>query len=129
MPPIATGPAPPRPSRPEPVPAPALAEPLPPACDPLAPLPIRSPFIVTEPHLRRLLDGMLLMTAPRAAWATLLRRSHGIDVLDCPRCHGRLEPVAVIRDVQQARRFLAHCGRPDRPPSLAPARDPTCDVA
>ena len=67
------------------------------------------------------------MTRPRADWATLLRRSHHIDVLDCPRCHGRLRPLAVVRDTAQARRFLAHLAQPHEPLALAPARDPTID--
>jgi len=89
---------------------------------------LRSPFLLRDPHLRRLLDGLLLMKGPRADWATLLRRSHDIDVLDCPRCHGRLRLLAVIRDEAQARRFLAHLGKPAEPLSLAPARDPTLDL-
>jgi hypothetical protein len=77
--------------------------------------------------MRRLLDGLLVMTGPRADWATLLRRSHDIDVLDCPRCHGRLRLLAVVRDTAQARRFLAHLGRSAEPKPLARARDPTFD--
>ncbi len=57
----------------------------------------------------------------------LLRRSHHLDVLACPRCHGRLRPMAVVRDKAQARRFLSHLDRPPEPLPLAPARDPTVD--
>jgi hypothetical protein len=75
----------------------------------------------------RLLDGLLVMTSHRVDWATLLRRSHDLDVLECPRCHGRLRPMAVVRDKAQARRFLAHLTLPHEPRALAPARDPTPD--
>jgi hypothetical protein len=88
---------------------------------------LRSPFLLSNPHLRRLLDGLLVMNGPRADWATLLRRSHDIDVLDCPQCHGRLRLLAVVRDKTQARRFLDHLGKPSEPRPLAPARDPTVD--
>jgi hypothetical protein len=85
------------------------------------------PFILSDYHMRRLLDGLLLMTGSRADWAILLRRSHDIDVLDCPRCHGRLRLLAVVRDKHQARRFLRYLGEPDDPQPLASARDPTFD--
>ncbi len=88
-----------------------------------------SPYILTDEHLRRLLDGALLMTRPTASWAHLLRRSHDIDVLDCPKCHGRLRLMAVLRDQVQVRRFLRHLGRPAEAPPLAKARDPADDYA
>ncbi len=98
-----------------------------PEAAPLDQTALRSPFVLSDPHLRRLLDGLLVMTGPRADWATLLRRSHRVDVLDCPHCHGRLRLLAVVRDTAQARRFLAHLGRPAEPKPLARARDPTFD--
>jgi hypothetical protein len=112
-----------------PGPEPAAAQTLPriDTHDLLAPSELRSPFVLSDPHLRRLLDGLLVMSTPRAGWATLLRRSHHLDVLDCPRCHGPMRPIAVVRDKAQARRFLAHLEKPHEPLALAPARDPTCD--
>jgi hypothetical protein len=118
-------------------PTPALAQ----ADDLLEHSELRSPFVLSDPHLRRLLDGLLVMNRPRADWATLLRRSHHLDVLAArgprsaslrapgprPRCQGRLRPLAVVRDQAQARRFLVHLARPHEPLSLAPARDPTFD--
>jgi hypothetical protein len=97
------------------------------SADLLEPCGLRSPFVLSDPHLRRLLDGELLMTSPRVDWATLLRRSHAIDVLECPRCHGRLRPLAVVRDKAPARGYLAHLTLPHEPRALAPARDPTVD--
>ena len=91
--------------------------------------PLCSPFILTDDHVRRLLDGALLMTAATAKWAHLLRRSHDIDILDCPKCHGRLRLMAVLRDQVQVRRILRHLGRPTEPPARAKARDPDDDCA
>lgn len=88
-----------------------------------------SPFILTDEHLRRLLDGALLMTGPTATWAHLLRRSHDIDVLSCPMCHGRLRLMAVLRDKVQVRRVLRHFAKPTEPPPMAKARDPSADSA
>jgi len=94
------------------------------APDEPAPPALCSPFILTDEHLRRLLDGVLLMTRPTATWAHLLRRSHDIDVLSCPKCHGRLRLMAVLRDEAQVRRVLRHFGKPTDPPPRAKARDP-----
>ena len=89
---------------------------------------LRSPFILTDAHLRRLLDGLLVMKSSRADWASLLKRSHGLDVTDCPSCHGRLRLLAVVNDKSEARRFLRHLGRPSEPPTISRARDPTLDA-
>ena len=99
------------------------------APDEPAPPALCSPFILTDEHLRRLLDGVLLMTRPTATWAHLLRRSHDIDVLSCPKCHGRLRLMAVLRDEAQVRRVLRHFGKPTDPPPIAKARDPADDCA
>ena len=69
------------------------------------------------------------MTEPTATWAHLLRRSHDIDVLDCPKCHGRLRLMSVLRDKVQVRRVLRHFGKPTEPPPRAKARDPAADCA
>ena len=41
-------------------------------------------------------------------WANLMRRSFGIDVLECPRCRGRLRLVAVIEDPAVVTHLLRH---------------------
>ena len=57
----------------------------------------------------------------RLAWATLMQRSWGVDVLDCPKCHGRMELVACIEDTVVAHKILDHLGLPTRgPPRPAP---------
>jgi hypothetical protein len=67
--------------------------------------------------------------SPRLDWATLLRRSFQVDVLECPRCHGRLRGLALITDCEPVRRILAHLGLQTDAPSIARARDPTDDAA
>jgi hypothetical protein len=70
--------------------------------------------------------------APRAAeapagpgrtdWATLLRRTFALDVLECPRCHGRREVIATITEPEAIRGILRCLGHPLDPPRAAPAR-------
>ena len=52
----------------------------------------------------------------RLDWAVLMRRTWGIDVLDCPRCATRMTILAVIDDERAARRILEHVGLPSRAP-------------
>jgi Putative transposase/Transposase zinc-binding domain len=87
-----------------------------------------APNIISVKHWDRLLGGVLYAVQPRVDWATLLRRSLSVDVLECPRCHGRLRVVAVITERAPVRRILAHLGMPTDAPPVARARDPTDDV-
>jgi hypothetical protein len=50
---------------------------------------------------------------PNRAWAELMERSFGFDVLACPRCAGRMILVALIRDAAVVGRILRHLGLPD----------------
>jgi uncharacterized protein YbaR (Trm112 family) len=43
-------------------------------------------------------------------WATLLRRTYDLEMLKCPKCEGRMEPIAVIRERATAERILLHLG-------------------
>ena len=67
---------------------------------------------LTDGHLRRVLGGLLLATAPRIPWAT---------------CAGRMRIVADIEDPAVAAAILAHLGKPVRAPPIARARDPDDD--
>jgi hypothetical protein len=87
-----------------------------------------APNVVSVMHWDRLLGGLLYAVTPRVDWATLLRRSFSVDVLECPKCHGRLRMIAVITERESARRVLAHLGLPTDPPPVARARDPTDDI-
>ena len=87
-----------------------------------------APNIISVKHWDRLLGGLLYAVQPRVDWATLLRRSLSVDVLKCPKCHGRLPVVAVITEREPVQRILAHLGLLTDPPPVSRARDPTDDV-
>jgi hypothetical protein len=84
-----------------------------------------APNILSISHWGRLLGGLLYAATPRLDWARLLRRTFDIDILECPRCHGRLRVLAVISEREPVHRILAHLGLPTEPPPIATARDPT----
>jgi hypothetical protein len=87
-----------------------------------------APNIISVKHWDRLLGGLLYAVQPRVDWATLLRRTLSVDVLECPRCHGRLRVLAVITEREPVRRILARLGLPTESPPVARARDPTDDA-
>jgi hypothetical protein len=58
----------------------------------------------------------------RLSWAELMRRVFETDVLECPRCGGRMRIVATITQPEVIRAMLECIGLPARPPPLAPAR-------
>jgi hypothetical protein len=66
--------------------------------------------------------------ARRLAWADLLRRVFAVDVLECPRCGGRMRPLATIHPPEATRAILQCVGLPARAPPLTPAR-PETDLA
>lgn len=57
-------------------------------------------------------------------WADLLRKVFAIDVLECPRCAGRLQVIAFIAEHGVAKRILDHLGLDSQAPPLARARAP-----
>ena len=58
------------------------------------------------------------------AWATLMQRTFGLDVLACPRCGGRLRLIALIEQRAVIGRVLGHLGLPTELPVPRPARPP-----
>ncbi len=60
----------------------------------------------------------------RLDWATLLKKVHTIDVVDCPRCPERLTVVAAISDPPIVRKILDHLNLPTATKMMAPARAP-----
>jgi hypothetical protein len=74
-----------------------------------------------------MLGGLLLATAPRVDWATLMRRTYDLDVLACPNCDGRLRVLAAVTAPDVAQRVLDSLGLPTTPPQPVRARDPTRD--
>jgi Putative transposase len=61
---------------------------------------------------------------PNYAWAELMRRAFGLDVLECPRCGGRLKLLAAVMSPSAVRAILASMGLPTEAPELRPARAP-----
>jgi hypothetical protein len=85
-----------------------------------------APNVISASRWRQLLDGKLLATSPRLDWATLLRRTYGVDVFQCAKCGGRLRVVEVVSDKQEAAeawRAIEAGGRPE-PRARAPSRAP-----
>jgi hypothetical protein len=87
-----------------------------------------APNVLSVRHWERLMGGALYAATSRVDWARLLRRTFDVDVLQCPRCHGRLRVLAVITEREPVERILAHLGLPTDAPTLARARDPTDDA-
>ena len=69
------------------------------------------------------------LPAPRArprhwAWAQLMQRAFGVDVLACPRCAGRLRLMATVEDPHAIRAILESLGLPAEVPHPDPAHPP-----
>lgn len=93
------------------------------------------------PSSAPLIAPSVQLTAPAAAsrrgprtrvpWAELLRKVFAREVLECPRCAGRLEVIAYIAEPTVARRILDHLGLASQGPPVAKAgsatEDPGCD--
>jgi hypothetical protein len=87
-----------------------------------------TPNVLAVSHWERLLGGAIYAASPRVDWPKLLRRTFDVDVLQCPKCHGRLRVLAVITEREPVRQILAHLGLPTEAPPVARARDPTDDA-
>ena len=46
-----------------------------------------------------------------------MRRVFDLDVLQCPRCGGRMSVIATIEAADVLRKILGHLGLPTEPPS------------
>jgi hypothetical protein len=71
---------------------------------------------------------VLYAASPRVEWARLWPRSFDVDVLECPKCRGRMRVLAVITEREPVLRILGHAGMATDVPPIARARDPTDDV-
>ena len=60
----------------------------------------------------------------RIDWATLLRRTFGLDVLACCKCRGRMKAIACISEPALFRKILAAMKLSSEIPRAAPARPP-----
>jgi hypothetical protein len=59
---------------------------------------------------------------PRYGWAELMRRVFEKDVLECPRCAGRMRLISTITQPEVIRAILECIGLPARPPPIAASR-------
>jgi hypothetical protein len=66
----------------------------------------------------------LRMRPRHRTWAELMRRAFEADVLDCPRCGGRMVVLATIDDPAVIHRILTHLGLSTEPGEPAPGRAP-----
>jgi len=60
--------------------------------------------------------------AKTLSWAELIRRVFAVDVLECPRCGGRMRILSAIQSPDAIRAILDHLGLPSRAPPVAAAR-------
>jgi hypothetical protein len=58
------------------------------------------------------------------AWAELMRRTFGYDVMACLECGGRMKLIAMIEDPAVIEKILDHLGLPTESPVAKPARAP-----
>ncbi len=58
----------------------------------------------------------------RLPWASLLKRSLGINGLECPRCGAQMALLALITAPAVVARILEHLRLPSTPPPVSPAR-------
>jgi hypothetical protein len=57
-------------------------------------------------------------------WAELLKRTFGVDVLACPKCHGRTKLLAMVTEPASFARYLVGIGEPVDVPARSPNRGP-----
>jgi hypothetical protein len=53
-----------------------------------------------------------------------LKRTFEIDVLSCPRCHGRMKLLAMLTEPKSIARYLEKLGEPTQLPCRPPSRGP-----
>ena len=80
--------------------------------------PTRTPCGPEEPAPE---PGEPALRSRRLAWAGLLRRVFAVDVLECPRCGGRMRLLAAIQPPDVTQAILDCLGLPSRAPPTVPA--------
>lgn len=74
-----------------------------------------------EPHE---IDASRMPRLNRLPWAVLLKRVFLVDVLECPKCKGRMKILAAITKPESVRRVLESLGLSGEAPRLRPPRPP-----
>jgi hypothetical protein len=82
------------------------------------------PTMITVAHWRRILDDELYAASSRLEWAVLLRRTHGVDALRCPKCAAQMRVLATLTDPSVVKKILSHLGVRTEPLPPARAREP-----
>ncbi len=77
----------------------------------------------STPKLREI-DPSKLPRSNRLPWAVLLKRVFLVDVLECPKCKGRMEILAMVTKPASVSRFLEGIGLPNKAPHPQEARPP-----
>jgi hypothetical protein len=80
--------------------------------------PAKAPVSLSE---NRQAESESKMRPRNYSWAQLMRRVWDIDVLECPRCGGRMRVLCAINAPAAIRKILDCFGLPSRPPPIAPA--------
>jgi hypothetical protein len=88
-----------------------------------------APNVLSVRHCDRLLGGALYAATPRVDWATLLRRTFSVDVLECAACGGRMRVLGRVTERDTVRAILERLAMAADAPRVARARDPTDDEA
>jgi hypothetical protein len=73
-----------------------------------------------EAESERLLSPSATPHGRNYTWSELMKRVWALDVLECPRCQGRMRILAAIQSPDAARRILDCLGLPSRAPPVAP---------
>ena len=60
----------------------------------------------------------------RRLWAELLARTFAVDVLQCPKCSGRMKLIAMVTDPKSVRAYLRGIGESCDVPERSPSRGP-----
>ena len=65
-----------------------------------------------------------LLTSRARAGRSPLARTFAVDVLACPKCHGRMRLLAMVEGPANVARFLAATGEATEVPRRSPGRGP-----
>ena len=84
-----------------------------------------TPNVLSVKHWDRLLGGLLYAASPRIDWASLLRRSFEVDVLQCAVCGGRMRVLGEVIQPAMVGLILEALEMPTEAPPVGRARDPT----
>ena len=68
--------------------------------------------------------GSVTLSFAMVGYSFLLRRAFSSEILECLKCGGRRELIALINPGKAATRILKHVGIPSVPPQLRAARGP-----